>query len=369
MEISGIQRRPSVLSPVVDFLCVGGLSLIILVPLLLSDLDDLSFIGLAVFAWLQALINYSHFMASYRLVYRDRETIRKHRWAAIGVPLLLVAGIGVAVLTAPQTNLPLTVFFAVASGYLAWHYTGQTWGMMSAHAVLGGLKYDVVDKFLLRGSLRVLLAWHVVWFLHTALRDPTLVGPLYEALSIAAVGAFLMGVAGLARIRARTGRFPPTLAIVAWLAIFAWYAALARWGLAGLFLVQLFHALQYLEFPVRVEINRAVRTRPGGVAVRVALYAGLLAGLAGLMFLIVPGPAMSIMANLLGAPPSTIVPVLILYAINIHHYFTDGVIWKLSNPEVRKELFSHVTLPAGPPPAPLQVEVVAPARKPKRQRR
>jgi hypothetical protein len=28
--------------------------------------------------------------------------------------------------------------------------------------------------------------------------------------------------------------------------------------------------------------------------------------------------------------------------INIHHYFTDGVIWKISNPEVRKELFAHV---------------------------
>jgi hypothetical protein len=28
--------------------------------------------------------------------------------------------------------------------------------------------------------------------------------------------------------------------------------------------------------------------------------------------------------------------------INIHHYFTDGVIWKISNPEVRKDLFAHV---------------------------
>jgi uncharacterized Tic20 family protein len=33
--------------------------------------------------------------------------------------------------------------------------------------------------------------------------------------------------------------------------------------------------------------------------------------------------------------------VLILTFINIHHYFTDGVIWHISNPEVRKELFAH----------------------------
>jgi hypothetical protein len=34
--------------------------------------------------------------------------------------------------------------------------------------------------------------------------------------------------------------------------------------------------------------------------------------------------------------------------INIHHYFTDGVIWKISNPEVRKELFAHVRRDAAP---------------------
>jgi hypothetical protein len=34
--------------------------------------------------------------------------------------------------------------------------------------------------------------------------------------------------------------------------------------------------------------------------------------------------------------------ILVLTFINIHHYFTDGVIWKISNPDVRKELFAHV---------------------------
>jgi hypothetical protein len=28
--------------------------------------------------------------------------------------------------------------------------------------------------------------------------------------------------------------------------------------------------------------------------------------------------------------------------LNIHHYFTDGVIWKISNREVRQDLFAHV---------------------------
>jgi hypothetical protein len=35
-------------------------------------------------------------------------------------------------------------------------------------------------------------------------------------------------------------------------------------------------------------------------------------------------------------------PCLLLTLINFHHYFTDGVMWKISNAEVRQELFAHV---------------------------
>jgi hypothetical protein len=43
--------------------------------------------------------------------------------------------------------------------------------------------------------------------------------------------------------------------------------------------------------------------------------------------------------------------------VNIHHYFTDGVIWHISNPDVRRELFAHVKTAA---PAPAKA-VAAPA--------
>jgi hypothetical protein len=69
---------------------------------------------------------------------------------------------------------------------------------------------------------------------------------------------------------------------------------------------------------------------------------------------------MGIVGDVFGEEPSRAAPVLILMFINIHHYFTDGVIWKISNPAVRKELFAHV-----PPPAPVSAPVpaaVAPRR-------
>jgi hypothetical protein len=344
------QPRPAaILSPIVDLLCVGGLSIIVFVPLLLFGGDELGFVGIGAVVWAQLLVNMSHFMASYRIVYRDREMIRRHQWAAIWVPLILVGFAGLALLEARESEQPLLLllFFVVSSGYLAWHYTGQVWGMMASFAWLAGTGFDAVERKLIRGSLRILLVWHVTWFLNywisrtaSPLGEP--VALLYRAATAASVLAFVLGTLGLLRMTRRTGKLPPLRAVVPWLAIFVWYAAILRWRLTGLFLVQLAHAIQYLGFPARVELNRVTAAAAGRAAGRMAIYAiGLLLA-AFLVTLVVPGPPMSILASSLGIEPGRLAPILIFYFINIHHYFTDGVIWKISNPEVRKELFAHV---------------------------
>src|SRR5262249_48714979 len=83
-------RTASIISPVVDLLCVGGLSLIVFVPLLLSGRSDLVLIGAGAQAWLAATINMPHFMASYRIIYRSREMILRHKWASIYIPAILI---------------------------------------------------------------------------------------------------------------------------------------------------------------------------------------------------------------------------------------------------------------------------------------
>ena len=340
-----MDRPGSILSPIVDVLLVGGLSLLFFVPMLLSGRKDLVFIGAGAQAWIGTAINMPHFMASYRLVYRDRETIRKHRWASIYVPLILLAYIAVAVWYAQYSNFLVIVLIAVASAYLAWHYTGQVWGMMASYTYLAGAKFEKSERLLIRSGLRILLAWHVCWFLYTQLENPARVRPVYIVVSIGIGVAFALGAAGLYRMWRRTGMLPPAKAIVAWLALFAWYAVMAR-DPKALFWVQIAHALQYLAFPVRVEINRTLSAR-AKVATRFARHMALYGiGLLAASFVVaqlVPGAAMSIIGNVFGETPAKSAPILLLMFINVHHYFTDGVIWKISNPEVRKDLFAHVT--------------------------
>jgi hypothetical protein len=346
-------RPAAILSPVVDLLLVGGLSVVVFVPLLLSGRTDLVLVGAGVQAWLGALINMPHFMASYRIIYRSREMILKHRWASIYVPLILLAYAAIAVTQAETSPALVVIFIAVASAYLAWHYTGQVWGMMASYAYLDGARFEARERLLVRTSLRILLVWHLTWFAYTQLRDPSRVRPAYLLVSAGTVVAFALGAAGLLMMRRRTGKLPPARALVAWLAIFVWYAVMAR-DPKAIFWIQIAHALQYLAFPIRVEMNRvAGATRGHAVrwagrhAARMAAYGvGLLAASL-LIARVVPGQAMGIVGDVFGEEPGRVAPILLLMFINIHHYFTDGVIWKISNPEVRRDLFAHVQPPAG----------------------
>lgn len=352
------------ISPIADFLLVGGLSLIVFIPLLLSGRRDLLLIGAGAQAWFATAINMPHFMASYRIVYRSREMIMRHKGASIYVPAILLAYIAVTLTLAPLTQPLAVLLVAVASAYLAWHYTGQVWGMMASFAYLEGITFTGTERMCIRTGLRILLAWHVVWFAYTTLRDASLVRPLYLLISGGTLFAFALGAVGLGQMYRRTGKMPPARALVAWLAIFVWYAVMAR-DPRAIFWIQIAHALQYLAFPIRVEINRTEAQHPGTVARHMAAYGVALLAVSYVMSQVLPASAMSVVANLFGEEPGRAAPVLILMFINIHHYFTDGVIWKISNPEVRKELFAHVqhAKPATVPAA--NAAYAGPARKKK----
>lgn len=342
--------RPSIIHPVVDFLCVGGLSLIVFVPMLLSGRTDLVLIGAGAQAFLATAINMPHFMASYRLVYRSRASIMKHKWASIYVPSILVVYSAIALWETQSSRALFAILIAVSSAYLAWHYTGQVWGMMASYAYLGGVRFEPIERTLIRTGLRILLAWHVTWFLYTQLMNPDRIRPVYALVSAGTAIAFVLGAIGIARMWRRTGKMPPLHALVAWLAIFSWYAVLAR-DPKALFWVQIAHAIQYLAFPFRVELNSTRKSSRSAVA-HMAAYTGGLLVVSYVMGQVVPASAMSVVGNMFGEEPAKAAPIIILMIINIHHYFTDGVIWKLSNPEVRQELFAHVPrAPAAAPPA------------------
>ena len=337
---------PAIISPFVDALCTGGLSLLVLVPLLLAGRTDLLLVSLGVQAWVGALVNMPHFLASYRMVYRSRDSVRQHPWAALYVPGLLLVACIAAVYASRWTDAPISTLLTISSTYLAWHYTSQAFGMVATFTHLDGNPLDRRERRLIRGSLFILTAWHIVWFFHLGYAQYVDLTPLYLGLSALSAVALVMGLAGFWLHKRRTGRIAPLRAWLPWIAIFIWYATMARVGLAALFIVQIAHAIQYLIFPFRVEVNRTRRTLSAAPRALLTLYlAGyLIALIAGsiLAGIALPLGAMAVVTDWVGSRPGEVVGFAISALFNIHHYFTDGVVWKLRDPAVRQDLFGHL---------------------------
>jgi len=334
--------RPAIATSSSDFWLVGGLSIVALSLLAALTVTDSSQLVLRKYIILTVLLNGTHFLASYRLLYSSRAFALTYPWASIYVPVILIIyGFSALILTIPYPSLtlPVELLLATASLYLALHYTGQVWGMMASFAFLDGVRFQPNEKRILRLCLRVMAMWHAVWALRL-LWKPSLglaryVDLLTYTLNILGLLSLVIGMLCLASVGRTQGQRVTARIVVPYLALHVWYAFLYAFP-QSIFWVQIFHALQYLPFPFRVELNRAsenlqsAHTLASGLA-----YCGTLVGLSAIIFGYLPWSAE---ATSVGAQSTWSVIAAI---INIHHYFIDGCIWHISNPVVRQELFAH----------------------------
>ncbi|MEM9176858.1 MAG: hypothetical protein AAGC67_16675 [Myxococcota bacterium] len=403
--------RPAILTPAADLWLTGGLSILVLLPLAFASsliVDD-------VLEWVvigTVVVNIPHIMGSYRLLYTSRELVQRHRFSAIWFPaMLLVACLVATWASATDVSfVPLHVVHLAAVGYLAVHYVGQTWGMMASFAQLEGVPFSAEERRDLLLSLRYILAWHLCWVARhfvPGLNESPLVAWIYEAMTWGLGLSMAAGAYLLVQHARRHGRRPPARVVVPWLANHVWYLLMAMIPAAAP-MVQVAHALQYLPFVIRVEMNRAdarsaeevrrrafsqalaflasgavclfllphwinprplpfwVEIRPATIAI-VALPLGLLllrswrseAASARSSHLLSLGIALLVAGGLADwflAPATALFAVEILGAdgsllrlgttvsafLSLHHYITDGVLWKLRDPAVRRQLFAHL---------------------------
>ena len=342
-----------------DFWFVAGISVVVRGTILaLPGGLTLRRLNTQVALAVQVLLNYPHFAGSFWLLYRSRRQVQRYRRAAVTVPVLLFVYMVVAVaLTGLDLPVPLVLLSLVASVYLSWHYTGQNFGMVSTWAVVDGVRFSPDERSLIRLSFRFLLAWQVVWHLRVFDRMPTpwrpAIDDVYQLAPVLLLVAAGLGAMGYLRWQRRTGRRVPVRVVLPWIINFLWYACMAK-DSRFLLVAQLSHCLQYLLFPTRVfrndQIRRTGSTTPRFAAhgwVQVALFFGGLMALGVLLFELVPYASSWAVYTATGSDvlQSNLRTGILAY-LNIHHFFADSIIWRIQNPEVRRELFSHWEQPA-----------------------
>jgi len=339
----------------------GGLSLLIAVAVIIygsistSSMDKaLGFVSL--YLGTELLINSPHFMASYRILYSKRKNFRKHPFVTIILPALAVMLLAYLCYLGPANTNPETsgvnvpqvmiVLSWLAPVFLGWHYMGQSWGTTACFAYLSGFRMTPVQRKLIRFGFLSLFAYHLTWacatmellemWLPQQDAGAYLIKALMSFCRVLVLFSFFAGLWGLWLLSQEQKRSIPAVVWLPWVATYSWYVMVDIYP-QSFFLLQIFHALQYLMFPARVEINEHRSSR---LRVHMLVYYAALIILGYVAF----EWTQVLEWTHLVTPSSTLLLLgtATMMIINIHHYFIDAVIWKIRDPEVRESLFGHM---------------------------
>ena len=348
-------NHPALLSPVADFLMIGGASLVLFPAFFffLSGNTDVRNIAWIAFG-LSTIVNYPHFMASYQLLYGDKfsEIFKKLKFfiPAIVVPVVLIGYFFVCFYWKSPDLLGYAanaMFF-----FVGWHYVKQIYGVILVTTIRSGYFLSSKEKLLLRFHMYPL--W-MVSFINGNLSGATAIFyginyktfnlPIYAmTINFAALVLSLGILVGMIFKKWWSERkIPPLSAVAAFSAIYIWHVPLFFHPLF-FYLIPLFHSLQYLlvvaklkKTQIQSHIAEHIQTpRPKLIFFRKFWGFGLLCVITGVLsFLFIPKTLDSLLpydSSLYGKE------LFVFYFnifINIHHYFIDHAIWRKDDPNLR----------------------------------
>jgi hypothetical protein len=359
-------------SPVIDFFCLGGSSLLLLPLLFVLPETDYRAPLATTMLLVAHLINHPHFAHSYQIFYRGfagkafkpdlgRTMQARYVFAGIVAPALLIGFCAFAILRGDARLLGYGG--NIMALFVGWHYVKQGYGMLMVDAVLKRKFFkDPEKKVFLANSY---LVWIFAWLsVNDTISQQQMWGLQYYTFAVPAPIVAAAGIAALAsglvslwvlitRFRANGG--------LPWNGVLAYCVSLYLWLLfvridpLWLLVVPALHSLQYLVVVWRYELNYEKGREGTAEPLRMplvervfgsryyasmALFAatGLVLGYLG--FWGVPKFLDAIVPYDKAAFGGTMFLFVFWIFINVHHYFLDNVMWRRENPDTRKYLFS-----------------------------
>jgi hypothetical protein len=358
-SVAASARAPYLVSRTLDFWLLGGASLLAYAIMVSAagfrDLYGVSnqFGNLAVtMSMMSLLVNYPHFLASYRLAYgRSKGFLLKHWFATVLVPCLMINFLVAAYWFAndPDSKGICEKMLGVGINFMyftvGWHYSKQAFGCMMVYAAYDRYPLDRVQRESIRYSLLS------VWWYNFAYSNLAPTGSFwsltyqtwqvpfnfyYASRAVFGLGALWVAYRVLFK-NWRAGHRPGPTLWVPYVAMAVWFAPCFRQPDFFFYVVPFFHSLQYLAFVYRVERSRPALRES---AVRATLLVLGLCFSGWMAFELVPGNLDKLFDNLRTFGFSFFLIAANLF-INIHHYFLDNVLWRVRDDEtVRQALFS-----------------------------
>ena len=361
-SVAQAKTNQALYTPVVDFLLMGGGSLLILPLIALVPAKYSEEILFASFL-LSFVINYPHFAYSYQIFYRDFPNKMRgngypphlryrYMFAGLAVPVILILVMAACFMSG--SALAMGTLASAMAFFVGWHYVKQGYGMLIVDSVMQRSFFNEREKKTLK--INAYAGWIFAFLLASyQIGGKDLFGIKYffppvpvelvigaGAVALVSAGATILAAVQSAR---RTGKLPFNGYVAYVTSVYIWLATI--YTPAVYFIIPAFHSLQYLAVVWKYEFRREaqiVLQQPKSdrdtLIIRYSIFigTGLILGLAG--FVLIPNvldEAVTYDQALFGG---TVFTFMISVFINIHHYFLDNVMWRKDNPDVSKYLFA-----------------------------
>jgi len=353
----------------VDWGIIGGVSVLLFLVLLANSHWQIpGLTGASTtrqpWAWqiafyLQWVINWPHFSAtSYRL-YHSRTNIAQYPFTSFAVPAILLATT-VGSFIFPDAVAPFFVLlFFIWSPY---HFSGQTVGLSLIYARRAGFPVRKLERLALSGFI-------FGSYIYTTARSQVGTSPsTYYNIALprlgipewfpelAKYGMYVCGAAFLGFVVwwcVANRRILPPIVLLPALTQFVWFVPGS--GIPNFYeFVPMFHSLQYMLIAWSMQLKEVMDENgyePSGSFVfgESARWFMINVGGGAMLFWVLPRLAAW------GGWPIGFAEPVILSAVQIHHFFVDGVIWKLKNPKVSSPLLVNIAEMLRPAPQPVRV--------------
>jgi hypothetical protein len=329
-----------------DFALIGGLSIITFILLRSFYVGDRTPIVMDLGWYLVWVVNWPHFSSTNYRLYHSRENIMQYPLTALVVPWIVLAGVFASIML-PDVVAPYFVkFFLIWSPY---HFSGQTVGITMIYARRAGFVVGKLERFALSGFVFGTFLATTMW------GETNIEGSSYWGIQIPGLGMpawpsivvhAWMWVCGIlflllcVRWCVMNRRILPPIVLVPAIAQYVWFIPGGEYASFREF-VPMFHSLQYLliawSMQLKEKMDREQIAPSGKYVTRETLRWGLI-NAAGGAFLFWGFP------HLLsyGGVNSDLAFGVVAAGVQIHHFFVDGVIWKLKRQTVSSPLMVNI---------------------------
>lgn len=319
------------LHPLYDYLLIGGGLSLIVIPFIWLVFGDRVMIEFSLLPWFILFSNSAHFAASTVRLYTKPGTQESLPFLTMIFPLIALGIVSVALFVAEDVGRYFQILYLTWSPY---HYAAQAYGLAVMYAFRSGCQLLPQEKKWLKRiailpfakvALITVDKHALAWILPPELlwQDAVLRIPLARIAEGIGFFGMLAPVVWFAMVRKRHPQPPPFISLLVILTNAVWFAAFSY--LNAFIWSTIFHGIQYLSIVIIFHV-RDQTSRPGNrhSAVYHVLWFYLVSVMLGYALFNCWPYGYVLMG--FGLAESVL---LVVAAINLHHFIVDAYIWKL----------------------------------------